>query len=197
MTWNRLLRYITIFLVSALSSSCDSLDANTMLVKSDAIVILAGNRQERTPLAAELYRRGYADMIILTNDGVKAGWSKKYGRNLYQVEWTEEELINSGVPRQRIVTLPFYRSGTVYDALAVKRYVTGKAITSLILVTSDFHARRTLWTFRNVHGDTVKDISVSTVRSSGNVLVHTFTEFVKQLYYLFRFRIFGFPQLPS
>ena len=154
MSWNRLLRYSTIFLVSALSSSCDSLDVNTMLVKSDAIVILAGNRQERTPKAAELYLRGYAGLIILTNDGVRAGWSKKHGRNLYQVERAEEELVKSGVPRQRIITLPYYRSGTVYDALAVKRFVAAKAIKSLILVTSDFHARRTLWTFRNVLGDT-------------------------------------------
>ena len=197
MLWSRLRRFITIFLVVLLSSVCDFSNTNAELVATDAIVILAGSRQERTPVAAELYHRGYADFIILTNDGVKAGWSKKHGRNLYQIEWTAEDLVKSGVPRQRIILLPFYRSGTVYDALAVQRYVTGKAITRLELVTSDFHARRALWTFNHLFGDSIKDISVSKARSSGAFLVHASTEIIKQAYYLLRYGLFGFPRLPG
>ena len=132
-------------------AACVSPIVSPPLRKADVIVLLSGSREERTPAAAYLYRNGYADRVLLTNDGVFSSWSQVYNRNLYQIEWAEEELVRLGVPREKIVKLEFYKSGTIYDARAFRNYVnTTNNITSALLVTSNYHINRALWSFRNV-----------------------------------------------
>src|SRR6266496_4169697 len=74
------------------------LTINMRVTKGDAIVLLAGDDTTRVSAAAYLYRTGHAPRILLTNDGIRSGWSEIYGRNLYSVEWTREKLIRKGVP---------------------------------------------------------------------------------------------------
>ncbi len=159
--------------------------------RADAIVVLAGSYRERIPAAAALYTKGAAPLIILTNDGVRGGWSRKHQRNLYQVERAEELLVDAGVPRERIVKLPFHGSGTVYDALAVRRYARTHSMTKLLLVTSDFHVKRTLWTFRCVLRDRPLEISVNGVVSKGSGVFQDALEWMKMLYYRLRFGLLG------
>ena len=116
--------------------------------KADAIVLLSGSYPERAPAAAMLFRERYAGRIILTNDGVFSSWSEKYGRNLYQVEWAEERLVSCGVGRDRIVKLPGRVNSTMSEALQVSRYARLHGLKKVILVTSDYHAVRALWSFR-------------------------------------------------
>jgi len=121
-----------------------------VLHKADMIVLLAGSHKERAPAAAYLFRNGYASRVVLTNDGVFSSWSQKYMRNLYQIEWAEEDLVAMGVPRDCIQKLPFIRAGTIYDVLAVKDYATDEKAGSMIIVTSKYHMPRALWTFKHV-----------------------------------------------
>lgn len=159
--------------------------------KSDAIVILAGEHRERAPAAAMLWRDGYAGRVILTNDGVFSGWSTKHNRNLYQIEWAEEELVGLGVPRERIVKLPFYGSGTIYDALSVKRYFYGHALAKVIIVTSDYHARRALSTFRTVFAGLPVRFTAYPAKSFGITTEDRAVEWGKLLYYWMRYRVLG------
>lgn len=88
---------------------------------------------------------------MLANDGVFAGWSRKYQRNLYLVEWAREDLLDMGVPWDDIVLVEFTASGSIHDALNTREYVLSREdIRSLLVVTSDYHTRRTLWSFRRV-----------------------------------------------
>lgn len=159
--------------------------------RTDAIVVLAGSYRERVPAAANLYAKGYAPLILLTNDGVRGGWSHKYQRNLYQIERAEELLADLGVPRERIVKLPFHGSGTVYDALAVRRYARTHSMTKLLLVTSDFHVKRALWTFQLVLRDRPLEITVNGATSEESGVVQDALEWVKMLYYRLRFGLLG------
>jgi len=160
-------------------------------MKSDAIVLLAGNHKERAPAAAMLYRDGYAPRIILTNDGVFSSWSTRHNRNLYQIEWAEEELIELGVPRDRIVKLPFYGSATVYDALAVKLYLFKSGLRKIIVVTSDRHTRRAFWTFRYVLKSYPAEIAMYPAKSFVFGPKETAMEYVKLLYYSVRYLVLG------
>lgn len=161
--------------------------AASPIKKSAAIVLLAGNFQERAPVAASLHRAGYAPRILLTNDGVRKGYYREYDRNLYAIEATAVELLKLGVPRQAIVLLPFRKSGTVYDALAVKEYLVGEKLDSIILVTSDYHVRRACWIFHRVLRPL--PVSISTVPAvSGTLpLWKAALEPIKLVYYLVRF----------
>jgi len=156
------------------------------LAQSDAIVLLAGNHKERAPAAAMLYRDSYAPLVILTNDGTFSSWSTKYNRNLYQVEWAEEELITLGVPRDRIAKLPFYGSSTMFDALAVKRYLFKSGLKKIIVVTSDYHTRRALWTFRHALKEYTTEITIFPAKSFGVATRSLVVEYVKFGYYLLK-----------
>ena len=137
-----------------------------VLHKADMIVVPAGSHKDRVTAAAYLFRNGYADMVVLTNDGVFSSWSKKYKRNLYQVEWAEEDLVDLGVPRDCIQKLPFIRAGTIYDALAVKEYTIDKNNGSMIIVTSKYHIPRALWTFKHVFAGSSWEIMAYPANSS-------------------------------
>lgn len=155
---------------------------------SDGIVLLGGNYSERAPKAAELFNIGIAPRILLANDGVRGGWSRKHQRNLYAIERSEEMLVQLGVPREAIVKLPYDKSGTRYDALAVKKYAIDHDLKSLHLVTSDYHAYRAVWVFRRVFRDRPITITAS-VAPSALVSLPRFMEPIKMVYYWLRYRL--------
>jgi len=162
------------------------------LPKADALVVMAGGRDVRLPPVADLYREGVAPQVLLTNDGIFASWSQKYQRNLYLVEWAREDLLEMGVPEDAIVLLDHTASGTIHDALNTQAYIqTHPEIRSLLVVTSDYHTRRTLWTFRRVFEGyeiqigvyAVADLSESWWRRTCVL----YLEFLKYVYYCVRY----------
>lgn len=177
--------------ISLTLCSCNLLNVHTPLMNSDAIVLLAGAHKERVPAAAMLYRDGYAPRVILTNDGLFSSWSTQYNRNLYQIEWAEEELVKLGVPRENIIKLPYYGSATVYDALAVKRYLFKSGLKKIIIVTSDYHTRRAFWTFRHVLKSYTTEIAVYPAKSFGLSTRQRAIEYVKLAGYLTKYGLLG------
>lgn len=171
--------------------SCDYLIVQTPLEKSEAIFLLAGSMKERLPAAAMLYRENYAPLVILANDGVLSEWSPEYNRNLYQVEWAEEELVDLGVPREKIVKLPFYGSATMFDVLAAKKYLLKNNLKRIIVVTSDYHTRRAYWTFRHELKNYTSDIFVYPAQSFGIGMRAITLEYVKFVYYVLKYGWLG------
>lgn len=185
------IRYLLLIIISLFLCSCDYLKVHTPLAKSDAIVVLAGSNRERLPAAAMLYRDGYAPLVILANDGVFSRWSKVHGRNLYHVEWAEEDLVMLGVPREKIVKLPFYGSSTMFDAIAVKKYLFRNGQNKIILVTSDYHTRRALWSFKETLKTFPTEIYVFPAKSFGVSTKDLIMEYVKLIYYFIKYKVLG------
>lgn len=131
------------------------------LPSAKTIIILAGSYEERIPVVAGLYHKVKAEKIIVTDDNVRRGWSRKHQRNLYSRERIYEALTEMGVPGKAIVNLPFGKSGTVFDALAVRDYLLKERVGEIMLVTSDYHTRRTLWIFRRVLHDLPVTIGIT------------------------------------
>jgi len=152
------------------------------------IVLLAGNYEERVPVVADLYLKVKAEKIVVNNDNVRRGWSSKHQRNLYAIERSEELLVQLGVPRESIIKLSYYKSGTIYDALAVKKYASEHGLKSLHLVTSDYHAYRALWVFKRVFRGLPVTISISSAPSPF-ISIPRLIEPIKIVYYWLRFGI--------
>lgn len=169
------------------ASSRQALTVSMPLKHSEAIVLLAGNYEERAPVAASLYQAGYAGLILLTDDGVRRGWSKEHQRNLYSIERSEIDLVKRGVPRQAIVRLPFSKSGTFYDASVVRDYVVKHKLRSILLVTSDYHTRRSLWTFQKVLRQIPVCITIAPAKSHVLSFPDIALEYIKLAYYRIRF----------
>lgn len=119
------------------------------LERADAIWVLSGSSvyQERNREAALAYKNGIAAQIFLTDDGGFAGWSQSEQRNPSFVELAKRELVGQGVPIEAIEILPKTESGTRYEADLFAETARQRNLKSVLLVTSAYHSRRTLWTF--------------------------------------------------
>lgn len=120
---------------------------------ADAILVLAGSDRfvERARAAAARFRAGAAPVVLLTDDGGRAGWSAAEQRNPRYVELAARELARDGVPAARIRVVPGPAAGgTMQEARLVRAYARGHGLRSLLVVTSGYHARRARWTYRQV-----------------------------------------------
>ena len=135
------------------------------LPHADAMVVLSGSSlyQERTGRAAQLFHEGRAPKIVLTNDNQPAGWSNDLQRNPLFIEREAEELRNAGVPDDEIEMLPQTVSSTHDEALLLREYAEAHGLHSLLIVTSAYHSRRALWTFRKVFEGSGINIGLASV----------------------------------
>ena len=144
--------------------------ARALIVKSelehaDAMVVLAGSAVyvERTRLAAELFREGRAPKIFLTNDNQQSGWSNELQRNPLFIERAAEELRRAGVPPEAIEMLPQVVSSTHDEAMLLRAVAEAQGLRSILIVTSAYHSRRALWTFRKVFEGSGINVGVTVV----------------------------------
>jgi uncharacterized SAM-binding protein YcdF (DUF218 family) len=132
------------------------LSARLLIVKSDvagadAIVVMSGSSTylERADWAARLYREGRAPLVILTNDSLISGWDKVEERNPYFYELAARELQKRGVPESKIQVVSDIALGTYEESLGLRDYATAHKLRRLLIVTSAYHSRRTLWSMRH------------------------------------------------
>jgi uncharacterized SAM-binding protein YcdF (DUF218 family) len=118
----------------------------------EIIVVLSGSAtlHERAQHAAKLFSIYQPQQVILTNDNQQGGWSVADQRNPFFYEQTRRELIQSGVPADRVAVLYTPVSSTWSEASVVSQYVKGKDIHRILIVTSSYHSRRALSTFRTI-----------------------------------------------
>jgi uncharacterized SAM-binding protein YcdF (DUF218 family) len=120
------------------------------LPRADAIVVLSGSSTyvERTQKAAALFKEGRSARIILTNDDQQGGWSSAQQRNPFFYERALSELTRAGVPQSSIEVLKQPVYSTRDEASLLRGHCDSSGLQSLIVVTSAYHSRRALRTFR-------------------------------------------------
>ncbi|MGH9872024.1 MAG: YdcF family protein [Pyrinomonadaceae bacterium] len=130
---------------------------NAPLERADAIVVLSGSSAfaERTQLAARLYAAGYSSRVVLTNDNRQGGWLSSEQRNPFFYERARWELERLGVPSTSIEVIGTPVQSTQEEALVVSKYADSNGLQSILIVTSAYHSRRALRTFRRVMKDRV------------------------------------------
>lgn len=124
----------------------------TQLQHADAIAILSGSAviEERALWAAQLYNKGFASRVVITNDNEQGSWSRAEQRNPFYYEQAVRVLTVAGVPREAIEVLPQPVSGTYEELLLLRRYSQEHHFNSILLVTSAYHSRRASWMGRRV-----------------------------------------------
>lgn len=169
------------------------------LDKADAILVLSGSHDyvERTDRAAAIYKQGVAPKIFLTDDNLRGGWNEKQQRNPFFVERARWHLIEQGVPEEAIEVLPTVVAGTIDEANLAIKTAQERNLKSLLLVTSNYHTRRTLWTFERAAHRTDLPIEIGIVSApnerQSSSLIYWWTtvrgwrniggEYVKTIYY--------------
>jgi uncharacterized SAM-binding protein YcdF (DUF218 family) len=133
-------------------AAAELLIVHASVAKADAIVVMSGSAtfRERAQHAAALYNQGRAPKIVLTNDHLKSSWSSEEQRNPYYYERALDELRRAGVPQQNIAVIMVPITSTHDEAVLLKEYAIANQLRSLLIVTSGYHSRRALWTFRRI-----------------------------------------------
>jgi uncharacterized SAM-binding protein YcdF (DUF218 family) len=118
--------------------------------KADAIVVLSDDNffADRATRAAELYRQGKAPLVVASG--------RRLRPNAGVSELMEHDLIERGVPKERIIRVPHDADSTREEAEALQRFARQKGWRSLVVVTSNYHTRRARYIFRKIFPQTVE-----------------------------------------
>jgi uncharacterized SAM-binding protein YcdF (DUF218 family) len=151
-----LLLTIILIWIFAAPRLAEGLIVEKPLARADAIFVLSGSSVyvERAQKAAELYKQGISDKILLTDDGARGGWSQTERRNPPFAELAKNELIRQSVRAENIEILDEKVSGTIDEARILRKIAGERNLKSILLVTSAYHSRRVLRTFEKAFAET-------------------------------------------
>jgi uncharacterized SAM-binding protein YcdF (DUF218 family) len=115
-----------------------------ILERSDAIFVLSDDNfyADRATRASQVFRQGLAPVVVAS------------GRRLRPyagvAELIEHDLIERGVPKDKILRVPHDADSTREEAITLAQVAKQKKWRSVILVTSNFHTRRARYIFSHV-----------------------------------------------
>lgn len=114
------------------------------LEKADALIILSDDNfyADRATRAAELFREGKAPVVVASG--------RRLRPNAGIAELMEHDLVERGVPRDKIARFAHDGDSTREEAEALARLVRERKWRSAIVVTSNYHTRRARYIFRRV-----------------------------------------------
>lgn len=140
---------------------------NSDLPQADVLVVLGGsaNYLERSEAAAAIFKAGRVKKIVLTNDGQQSGWSTAEQRNPLFVERALSELQRQGVSDASIEILPHVVTSTRDEAVLLRTTAATRGWNSLLVLTSPYHSRRALWTFRHEFEGSGVVVGLTSVRN--------------------------------
>lgn len=109
---------------------------------ADAIVVLGGDNfyGDRATHAAKLFRQGVSNRVVASGKRLRPGAG--------EAELMEHDLIERGVPKDKILALPQDASSTMEEALQLRRLAQQRAWKSIVVVTSNYHTRRSRYIFQ-------------------------------------------------
>ena len=119
--------------------------AEDQLRRADAICVLAGTRMERPLEAADLYLKGWAPRIILTEEVPDSGIAELEKRGMElptNAQNAREVMIRLGVPPPAIEIVADIHDSTAHEADTFRQVSVSRKWKRIIVVTSKFHTRR-------------------------------------------------------
>ena len=137
------------------------------LQKADAILMLGGARAERCLEAYELYRAGYAPLIVLSpgrQEQAELLLREKGIRLPREVDLQRDVLQQLGVPADRTLMLSVAVDNTAQEAEALHDLVRARGWRRVIVVTSKYHTRRSRFGFRREFAGSGTEIIVRSSR---------------------------------
>jgi uncharacterized SAM-binding protein YcdF (DUF218 family) len=138
-------------LPSALRFVGRALVVEDALAAADAVVVVAGGIPTREAAAAGLYRRGWAPLVVLSNNSTPDRVRELIALGVRRFDYQGESrlvLEKHGVPTEAIVALSLPVNTTEEELKLVAEAARARGWRRVILVTSPQHSRRVklVWT---------------------------------------------------
>ncbi|MFI5098530.1 MAG: YdcF family protein [Candidatus Acidiferrales bacterium] len=127
--------------------------------QSDALIVLGDDNYaaDRAFHAAELYREGIAPVVVASGRMLR--------QNVSMADVMERDLESFGVPAASIVKLTHRSENTREEAVEAARLIQTRGWKRVLVVTSNYHARRARFIYRRVLPSSVS-LRVSGARDS-------------------------------
>lgn len=152
--------------------------------KSDAIIVLSGDRGERVEKAAELYHQGYGKYFVISGGTVY--------NDVTAAQLMKEHALQLGIPKKSII-LEDRADSTYENADFTKQVIKSYPIHSAIVVSSNYHMKRVKMIFDRDFKNTdmklfytgAKDRNFNKTRwwSNNKSIMITITEYLKMVGY--------------
>jgi uncharacterized SAM-binding protein YcdF (DUF218 family) len=123
----------------------------------DYILVLGGEADVRPFFGAALYKAGLARKVLLTEVKAHADVECSFAPPLHEVD--RQVLLEQGVPPEAIQIIGGQCESTMDEARALAEVLEAAPETRVLAVTSDYHTRRSRWTFRQVLGARAEQVS--------------------------------------
>jgi uncharacterized SAM-binding protein YcdF (DUF218 family) len=166
---------------------------------ADAVAVFGGGIADRPFAAAQYYRQGLVEKILVSNG--RQSPAEKRGVVMSNVAVTEGILLKLGVPASAIETFGHDLGNTHQEALALKAWAERNNACSIIVPTEIFSARRVRWMLHRVFGSecVVRVIALDPLNLVGRndwwrstQAVTAFkSEVIKYIYYILRYQFTG------
>jgi uncharacterized SAM-binding protein YcdF (DUF218 family) len=120
------------------------------LEQSDAILLLSDDNffADRATRASELYRQKLASIVVASG--------RRLRPSAGLAELMDHDLVERGVPKDRIIRFPHDADNTREEAEAIRALVLEHNWHTVIVVTSNYHTRRARYIFQHVLPPSVK-----------------------------------------
>lgn len=124
---------------------------------ADAIVVLGDDNfyADRATHAAELFRQGVAPVVVASG--------RRLRPNAGISELMQHDLIERGVPKEKIIAFSQDADSTREEAQALAKLAGEHHWKSVVIVTSNYHTRRARYIFRKVLPNSIA-VSVASAR---------------------------------
>lgn len=152
-TMTNLILLITVSILFCLFFAKDYLVVNEEPTKSDVIIVLSG-AAGRLEKAASLYHEGYAEQVMLTTSSASG--------------LTKENAMRLGIPEEALI-MEEKATSTYTNALYAREAMEKSGLESAIVVTSDYHTRRSKLSFDRVFSDSKIEYSIVASPTHGEV----------------------------
>ena len=131
--------------------------------RADAIVVLGGGLETRPFIAAEMWRRGLADKILISQSPEERVVS--IGVMPSHSELNRQILLKLDIPADAIETFGTANKNTRDEAVALREWTKRNAASAFIIPSEIFSARRVRWIFCHQFFGMAVSIKVPSIES--------------------------------
>jgi uncharacterized SAM-binding protein YcdF (DUF218 family) len=115
------------------------------VTQADAVAVLGGQIEVRPFAAADLYHRGLVKKVLVSSN--REGRAAAIGGAQGHMEANRRVLLKLGVPESAIETFGQANRSTGDEAAALREWTERHGVSSIIIPTEVFAARRVRWVF--------------------------------------------------
>jgi uncharacterized SAM-binding protein YcdF (DUF218 family) len=125
--------------------------------QAECLMILGGDQNTRPFVAAALVKAGFARHVLVTPPKIESWPNEMTIPPTHEVN--RRVLLKLGIPSRDITILPTTAETTYDEAQALADFLRDRPDVRVLVVTSDFHTRRSRWVFARALGGQSRQVS--------------------------------------